>query len=376
MRFGLTLLIMFAVNTLFADEFCTVNFVVRSPSLSPTAKVFITGNHTKLEDWNPAALAMQWQDSIWTKTITVPTATKLEYKFTLGSWDREALNATGNAFANFAMTVTQDTVMEYTFRRWGASIRPVVTEHISGRVEYLSDLFVKGLKSHDVVVWLPPGYAENPRKRYPVLYMHDGQNLFSARTAGYGAEWRLDEIADSLITAGQIDPLIIVGIYNTSDRSQEYGTGKMGRRYRDFVINTVKPLIDRRYRTLPDRTQTATGGSSMGGLVAFILLWENPEIFSKAICMSPAFRIDTLDYVQDVKIQRDKLPAVKIYIDNGGIDLENELQPGIDAMLNALNGLGFQQDRDYFWIKDPTAPHNETAWSRRIAFPLQLFFKP
>jgi len=376
MRFGPALIIVFVVNTLFAGEFYKVSFVVRLPALPQTVKVFITGNQTQLGSWDPAAITLQQQDSIWIKTIIVPINTRLEYKFTLGSWDREALNANGNAFANFTLTVTQDTVLEYAFKHWGASIRPAVIEHITGRIEYLPDLSVKGLMPRDVVVWLPPGYAENPQKRYPVLYMHDGQNLFSARTAGYGAEWRLDEIADSLITAGRIEPLIIVGIYNTSDRSQEYGTGKIGRRYRDFVISTVKPLVDRQYRTLPDREQTATGGSSMGGLVAFILLWENPDVFSRAICMSPAFRIDTLDYVQDVKIQRGKLPAVQIYIDNGGIDLENELQPGIDAMLNTLNRLGFQQDRDYYWIIDPTASHNETAWSQRIAFPLQLFFKP
>jgi enterochelin esterase-like enzyme len=118
--------------------------------------------------------------------------------------------------------------------------------------------------------------------------MHDGQNLFSAHTAGFGAEWRLDEIADSLITAGLIRPLIIVGIFNTGDRNLEYANGNIGPRYRDFVVHKIKPFIDKKYRTLPDQKYTVTGGSSMGGLVAFILLWENPEIFSGAICMSPA----------------------------------------------------------------------------------------
>jgi len=364
------------VTGLWAAEPCQVKFIVKYPAQLPATTIFITGNHTLLGNWNPGAIALDRTDDYYAKVLTFPAGTKLEYKFTLGSWEKEAASDNGEIFANFRLTVTGDTILSYTFNNWTHRIRQPVVGHILGQVEYLNNLSGDGLKARDVVVWLPPDYNENPQKRYPVLYMHDGQNLFSARTAGYGAEWRLDEIADSLITAGCIRPLIIVGIYNTSDRSQEYGTGKMGLRYRDFVISTVKPLIDQRYRTIPDRELTVTGGSSMGGLVSFILLWENPDVFSKAICMSPAFQIDTLDYVRIVKNHPGKPPAIKIYIDNGGIDLENELQPGIDAMLNSLTALGFRPDCDYYWVKDPQAAHNETAWSRRIAYPLQLFFRP
>jgi len=376
MKFSRFLILLCLVAELLGVNLVSVKFAVKSPNLLPATQVFITGNHSKLGDWNPGTVRLEYKDGVWSKSLSFNHGTLLEYKFTLGNWSKEALDDKGHVFTNFTLEVTSDTVIVYAFSDWGANIQPPVTEHITGQIEYIRNLSGKDLTPRDVAVWLPPDYTKNPGRRYAVLYMHDGQNLFSARTAGYGVEWRIDEIADSLIHLRLIEPLIVVGIYNTDARNQEYATGDTGRCYRDFVIEQVKPLIDRRYRTLPDREHTATGGSSLGGLVAFILLWENPQIFSKAICMSSAFLIDTLDYVRVIKNHRGDRPSVKIYIDNGGIDLENELQPGIDAMLETLDKIGYRKNCDYFWVKDSLAQHNEAAWSRRIAYPLQMFFKP
>lgn len=236
---------------------------------------------------------------------------------------------------------------------------------ITGTVVYHRNLKAGNLKPRDLIVWLPPGY-EYGRRRYPVLYMHDGKNVFDPATSTFGVDWRLDETADSLIRKGEMEPAIIVGIYNTPDRMEEYVPGNMGAAYMDFVVNTVKPLVDQKYRTMTGRRHTLTGGSSAGGTIAFMLAWEHPEVFSKAICMSPAFKIMHIDYVKEVRAYTGRKKKLKFYIDNGGIDLEARLQPGIDEMLQALQLQGYLKGKDYIWVQKKEAQHNEAAWAKRM----------
>jgi predicted alpha/beta superfamily hydrolase len=205
--------------------------------------------------------------------------------------------------------------------------------------------------------------------------MHDGQNLFDPTTSFLGIDWRVDETIDSLIQNNEIQPIIVVGIYNTTDRRKEYSHTNSGKKYMDFIIHKLKPFIDQNYRTYPDRKNSAVGGSSMGGLMSFMLVWEYPNIFSKAICMSPAFKIDSIDYISIVCKTQEIRKNIKIYIDNGGLDLDERLQPGIDEMTEVLKKKGFVPGKDFLWYKDKNAPHNETAWAARFWRPLKYFFK-
>jgi predicted alpha/beta superfamily hydrolase len=125
---------------------------------------------------------------------------------------------------------------------------------------------------------------------------------------------------------------------------------------------------------MPGRKNTFTAGSSLGGLIAFMLAWEYPEIFFGAACFSPAFKIGKLDYVQYVTQYMGPKKLIKFYVDNGGVGLEAELQPGIDDMLAALKGKGYIEEKDFMWVKDSTAQHTESAWARRAWKPLKLFF--
>ena len=150
----------------------------------------------------------------------------------------------------------------------------------------------------DVIVYLPPGYKANKTKHYSVFYMHDGQNLFDGATSYIpGQEWRVDETAQTLILAGKIEPLIIVGIYNTGkDRVNEYTAAedakyKAGGKadlYGRFLIEELKPFIDTTYRTRPDAKHTGLGGSSLGGLVSLYLGLKYPNVFSRIAVVSPA----------------------------------------------------------------------------------------
>lgn len=357
-----------------ADEI-TVVFKVTTEGLSDTSQVYITGNHPLIGNWNPAKIALhrEAQDS-WFIRLTLEKGAQLEYKFTLGDWEKEALAEDGSVPPNSTLLIEKDTTVVQHINRWRDDEARVISGQISGSVRYHRQLQGFGLKPRDVIVWLPPDYEQNSQRRYPVLYMHDGQNIFDPATSFGGVDWQIDETADSLIRKGTIEPIIVVGIYNTSDRFLEYACGDSGARYMKLVTETIKPLIDQTYRTLPEREHTAIGGSSMGGLISFMLLWEYPQVFSKAICMSPAFKIDSLDYVRTIEDQERPSQDVVIYIDNGGVGLEARLQPGIDDMLSTLKKKGYEQSRDFYLRLFPEAEHNEAAWALRVGQVLELFF--
>jgi predicted alpha/beta superfamily hydrolase len=249
--------------------------------------------------------------------------------------------------------------------------RPVEGQ-VTGTVVYHESVKGEGLRDRDLVVWLPPAYDADTGRRYPVLYMHDGQNIFDPATSYAGVDWAIDESVDRLIREGTIEPMIVVGIYNSKDRTPEYSPGEKGTAYMDFVINVVKPLIDTTYRTRPERQHTLTGGSSSGGTISFMLAWDHPEVFAGAICMSPAFKVGPgmdfteFDFIDYFEATRENLRDVFFYIDNGGIELDAILQPGIEEMLVSLEQWGYKEGTDWVFIHDPTAKHFESAWAKRF----------
>jgi len=357
----------------FSQENYQVTFQLVSPELPNDSAVFITGNQELLGGWNPMKIEMKNQGShIWSKTIVLDHPVDLEYKFTRGSWDTEGLEPNGQPFPNFTAHVSGDTLLTQFVYQWKTRSSPAFKGKITGTVRYHQQLTADSLLPRDVVVWLPPEYDLHPEKYYPVLYMHDGQNLFNPATSSFGVDWQVDESCDSLIEAKLIEPLIIVGIYNTSDRMTEYIPGPKGTEYMKFVVNQVKPLIDKTYRTKTDREHTFVGGSSAGGIISFMMGWEYPQVFSKAICMSPAFKIEDIDYVKTVNSGSGPKKDLFFYIDNGGVGLENLLQPGVDDMMNALKLKGYQQGKDFIWVKDSTADHNERSWAKRFPNAIQI----
>ena len=248
---------------------------------------------------------------------------------------------------------------------------PTYTGQITGDLKYHPAMQGDGIRERNVIVWLPPNYDTETDSTYAVLYMHDGQNIIDPATSFIGIDWQIDESVDSLIRADIIDPIIVVGIYNTDDRLYEYTPGEKGDAYMKFVTQSLKPFIDENYRTKSSRNNTYVGGSSAGGIISFMLVWEYPEVFSKAIIMSPAFRNpDNFDYkfnyISTVNQTTEVPDSVFFYIDNGGQDLDAQLQPGIDEMLVALDSKGYLLNRDFVFIKDEAANHSEKAWSARF----------
>ncbi len=222
------------------------------------------------------------------------------------------------------------------------------------------------LDGHRFRVFHPPGYDENPLKRYPVLYMHDGQNLFFPEEAYGGNEWRVDETMNTLDAMNIIDEVLVVGIYSRG-RMHEYtpdGYVDYGR----FPVGGVKPSIDRDYRTLPDAKNTAVMGSSLGGVVSFYLGWQWPDVFGNAACMSSTFTYndDLLERVAN-EPKRD----VRFYLDSGWPGDNYEVTR---SMRDLLVRRGYTFGRDLLYFAFPHDLHNERFWAMRSHLPFQFFF--
>ncbi|HEY0589016.1 MAG TPA: alpha/beta hydrolase-fold protein [Pseudoduganella sp.] len=223
-------------------------------------------------------------------------------------------------------------------------------------------------------IYLPPSYGSDTRRRYPVLYMHDGQNLFDAKSASYGTEWNMDEVADRLVRQGDMEEVIVVGIDNTSDRIAEYtpccdpkhGGGKLNA-YADFVAKTVKPWVDKQYRTKPGRRHTAVMGSSLGGLASIGIAQRYPQTFSMAGGVSSSFWWNNRE---EVKHPPRKMP-VKFYIDVGTV---YDGQEDSEAFRQALVKNGYREGRDLLFLTDEGGRHNEQSWAGRVHVALAWFF--
>jgi predicted alpha/beta superfamily hydrolase len=241
---------------------------------------------------------------------------------------------------------------------------------VIGNVEYHLEVYSKIMESNrDLFVWLPARYDENPLKRYPVLYMHDGQNLIDPKTSFAGKDWQVDETVTRLISEFKIREIIVVGIYNTKDRLEEYSDSAKGEKYSKFIIEELKPFVDSKYRTLTDNKNTAVIGSSMGGLASFLIAWKHPEVFSMAGCMSSSFYYNDDKVFKIIDEYTGPKKHIKFYIDHG----EDGLVRG-QKMFCKLTQMGYVigTDLDYFYA--PGAEHNESEWAKRLERPLIFFF--
>lgn len=232
----------------------------------------------------------------------------------------------------------------------------------------------------DLVVYLPPDY-EREERRYPVLYLHDGQNLFDPETAYVkGMDWKADETADALIRAGEIEPLIIVGIFNTGvHRIEEYTPtrdkklgGGHAELYGQMLVEELKPFIDERYRTLPDAHNTGLGGSSLGGLATLYLGFTDPEIFGKLAVLSPSVWWDNKAILKIIRQTQPK-PRLKIWLSMGTEESKTGLSDA-NSLRDALVAKGWNESDDLHYEVIAGAKHEEAAWAQRVDPVLRYLF--
>lgn len=242
---------------------------------------------------------------------------------------------------------------------------------VHGDVRVLQDVAIPTFgTTRDILVYLPPSYDTSER-RFPVLYMQDGQNLFDAATAFGGNDWHVDETMERL--SGDGYQAIIVGIPHAGEkRLVEYNPfpGRMpakGDEYVAFLCEMLKPFMDAEFRTIPEPSATGILGSSMGGLISLYAFFRRPDVFGLCGALSPSLFVGRgaiLRYVHDAPFNPGK-----IYLDNGS------REPTARPMLDELNKKGYRARRDLKYVSEFGGTHNESAWARRLPGALRFLLK-
>ncbi len=345
--------------------------VIASAKIPKTDSLVIMGNQEAIGNWfdfSKGKMTRQ-NDTTWVFNSSFPVNTSLEFQITRGSWYKTAMYTYGRfAAPKVPFTIKKDTTITIRPANWN----DLFNNSITGTVKYYHNFEDHNLKyTRDVMVWLPPSYYKSPNKRYPVLYAHDGQNVFAPGSV-YNGEWRMDETADSLMRKGKIQEFIIVAIDNTKDRWVEYSGTPEGMAYINFIAHNLKPFIDANYRTKPDKNNTAAIGSSMGGLISFYMVWLHPDIFGKAACLSSGFAYDDGHIVETVAASSKKIPGTRLYLDCGDQELDKYFLTDNNRMKALLDKK--HPEVKVMYRVFTGAAHNEFAWAKRLAIPLTFLF--
>ncbi len=322
-----------------------------------------------INDWNENDINYAFSKDINGnyKLILSDIGLPFEFKITRGGWNNVETDINANRTENRVIN-SIDSISEIVILGWHDHLYKEENT-LSKNVKILdSSFYMPQLdRTRRIWIYLPESYSDS-EKSYPVIYMHDGQNLFNNSTS-FAGEWNVDETMDSLITAGNKEA-IIIGIDNggeyridelTPFSNNEYGGGN-GSKYLEFIVKTLKPYIDNNYRTLSDRNNTAIMGSSLGGLISFYAILKYKKVFSKAGVMSPSFWFSNNIYF--IPGYRDNYP-MKIYFEAGDRERDNMVL-NIEKMISKMKKMNFP-DNSYKLKVVKGAKHNEKQWRSEFA---------
>ena len=358
-----------------------VTFVVESlPANTPAQdNLYIAGDFSA---WDPGSVQYVMhknEQGKWSITLPAQSAgTVINYKFTRGTWATVEKGAAGEEIGNRSYTFGSTGQVSITIYNW-ADLGSSSTSTAAANVKIMSSNFDMPQLNRTRKIWiyLPPAY-ETSGIAYPVLYMHDGQNLFDNQTS-FAGEWKVDEALNSLASQGEKVP-IVIGIENGGNYrigeytpwfNPDYGGGD-GEKYMQFIVETLKPYVDQHYRTLPDRENTGIMGSSLGGLISHFGALKYQSVFGKAGIFSPSywFSDSVWKFTHDAGKQND----MRIY-QLCGTDESSEIDvPGdMYRMNDSLVKLGFAQEN----ISNKVVAggqHNEKLWSEAFSEAYQWLF--
>lgn len=329
--------------------------------------IFVAGN---FNNWQPSDTSSRFkkEKNQWAFTFKQMAAGNQQFKITRGGWHKVEVNKDGSDKNNRKLLLLRDTSIQITIEAWKDDFPAKRKVHTAtAQVQLLDSAFyIPQLDRHRrISIYLPKGY-QTSKQRYPVLYMHDGQNLFDEFASGFG-EWKVDETLDSLIAKGK-KASIVVAIDNGVKRLQEYnpfyferfGPGE-GDAYVEFIATVLKPFIDSSYRTLPGKNNTIIAGSSMGGLISYYAILKRPDIFGKAGIFSPAFwTADSIDIMTDSLAS--KIDG-KLFFYMGS----KEGDEMVSNMMRVTDSLGRYSTADILTAIDEKGEHNEKAWHKWFA---------
>ncbi len=364
-RFALMLLLTVFMCCTFVTAQHTVRIEIKAkPASHPKDSLFLAGT---FNSWNPGI-----KSSVFKINGTGNLVSELkdispgiiEFKVTRGSWTSAEVSAKGTAINNRFCKISSDTTIYISIEAWADDFpsRPPVSTRSKNVFVIDTAFFIPQLnRKRRIWIYLPQEYAFT-KKRYPVLYMHDGQNLFDAVTSSFG-EWGVDEIMDSIASRKQ---MIVVGVDHGGDKrlteynpyNSRFGKGE-GDAYVDFLVNTLKPFIDKTYRTEPPKESTFIAGSSMGGLISMYAVFKHPEVFGAAGIFSPAFWLVPELYQKADSLQ--KINAAVYFV--CGEQESNEMVTDMKKMYEELKQKG---DKKLFYKQVKDGKHNELFWKKEL----------
>ena len=375
---------------------CTV--AVRVNLSGDAGDVYLTGNQEVLGPWRPDVFPMTSSGLERSAQIEVPAGTEFEYKFTLGSWNRQALGPSGTVLPNFRVLVEDHIEVRHEIGAFQEDPETYIDDWqgsgVQGSLVYWKDVESRHLAAtRHVGIWLPPGYDAD--RRYPVLYMHDGQNLFDPRLTGNGEIWDVDDAVVRLVDSGTIPPVIVVGVFNSADRLIEYSPWHGAPDYARFLIEELIPRVNESFATLSGPKNTAVMGSSMGGLLSYYLVTYHPDAFGACGCISSHFSLsdaalarfsggdvssagpdDTPYILRDIENGLAVPDGVRYWFDYGTEGLDAQYHEPHQAIRQWLLRQGLRDGVDFAITAYDGADHNEASWRERLDEPLTFLFAP
>jgi hypothetical protein len=383
--------------------------VVTAKVPADSGPVFLTGNIESLGPWNPSALKMEGSGHSRRALVLAPIGERFEFKVTLGSWDREGLGPSGTVMPNFQIDVRGDDRIGVDISGFKKDARVYLADPqgggVLGRTITWLDVRSQGLDfARHVQIWLPPSYDDDLDRRYPVIYVHDGQNLFDPRVANTGVDWGVDEVLSARDRARQTTA-IVVAVWSTDHRRLEYSPSKViaalpdaikaevahefggavrGDAYIAFLANELKPRVDQAFQTHADPRSTVLMGSSMGGLISFYGVCERPDVFGAALCLATHWPVAIARprLVEGAEAWRSVLSSAyrsyladaaleplrtRLWSDRGGVGLDVLYDPYHTLIRSLLMERGFSEGSRFAMPIFPSAEHNEASWRARLA---------
>lgn len=373
----LLFLLLFSAVSCFLSAQLTIRIVQLPASTPAGSDIYLAGT---MNGWQPDDEDYILQETGGLYEISIdPPAGELQFKFTRGSWD--TVEGDGdNQFIDNRNFFYDGTATTYTtiIEGWEDAGDGGANSTAAANVEIMDENFYIPQLDRTRRIWLylPPDYHTTD-KSYPVIYMHDGQNLFDQATS-FSGEWEVDETLNQLHAAGD-HGAIVVGIDNggihrldelTPWSNPQYGGGQ-GAQYVDFIVETLKPHIDQNYRTRPEREFTAVAGSSLGGLVSMYAIMAHPTVFGKAGVLSPSFWFSEQAYAQVEAVSKDK--NVRIYL-MGGANEGGSMVQKLQQMETTLENSDFVDGEDFTVVVHADGQHSEWYWAREFGAVYQWLF--
>jgi predicted alpha/beta superfamily hydrolase len=382
---------------------------------SATSPIYFAGSTNSWNPGNPSHRLAAQSDMRWRIVVPQPAGWKsgqsepIEFKFTRGTWELEELDADLNPIPNrrlpkidvSKLAPNEQPVIELKVVRWGDErpqaqskrpMDPYRSINATGTVRRLQVVGGSGGSEglvREALVWLPPGYdaPEQATRRYPVLYLNDGQNVFE-QLPGVPGEWKADEAASQLIGAGRVEPFIMVAIPNSPARMREYlpadalkGVQPDGARYVEFLVNEVMPRVNRAFRTDTAPARTAIGGSSLGAAISLYATLQFPDRFGMLLAESLPLRTGRAEAWKSSYESARGWPS-RVFLGMGGKELGDSPDNAerntayVDAV-RELDGIMKSKgvpDAARKLVVSPESVHNENAWSERFPAAIEFLF--